>query len=81
MSEAWKIFLVSEAIIIFGGFIVIYIRVNVKLTELELRLKVSENRLNDVEDTDNAMNGKLDKILEKINDVKIELQHKENRKN
>ena len=81
MSEAWKIFLVSEAIIIFGGLIAIYVRVNVKLTELELRMKVSENRLKDVEDTDNAMNGKLDKILEKINDVKIELQHKENRKN
>jgi len=79
MSEGWSIFLIGEAIIIFGGLIAIYVRVNVKLAELDLRMKVSENRLKDVEETDNEMNKKLDRILEKVTSVQIDLQNKQNR--
>jgi len=80
MNQGLVIFLIGQAILIFGGLLTIYVRVNVKLAELDLRMKVSENRLKDVENTDHEMNEKLDKILEKINDVKIEMQNKENRK-
>lgn len=80
MNQGLVIFLIGQAILIFGGLLTIYVRVNVKLAELDLRMKVSENRLKDVENTDHEMNEKLDKILEKINDVKIEMQNKENRR-
>lgn len=80
MSEGWKIFLVGQAVTIIGMIIAIYVAMKVKLAELDLRMKVSENRLRDVEITDHKMNGKLDKILEKVTNVQIELQNKENRK-
>lgn len=79
MSEGWAIFLISEAILIFGGLIAIYVRVNVKLAELDLRMKVSEKRTADMESKEDKMNVKLDTINEKINMVLVELQNKENR--
>lgn len=81
MTEGWMIFLVGQAILMVGGLVAIYVRVNVKLTELDVRMKVSEKRLQDVEVTDNKMNDKLDTIIQKISNVQIELQNKENRKN
>lgn len=80
MTEGWSIFLIGQAIIIFGGLIAIYVRVNIKLTELDVRMRVSEKRLSDVEATDNKMNDKLDTIIEKISRVQVDLQNKENRK-
>lgn len=80
MTQGLVIFLIGQAILIFGGLLTIYVRVNVKLAELDLRMKVSENRLKDVEDTDHEMNSKLDKIIDKINDIKVDIQNKENRK-
>lgn len=79
MSEGWAIFLISEAIVIFGGLLAIYVKVKVSIAELEIRMKVSEARLKDVEDTDHEMNRKLDKILDKVTTVQIELQNKANR--
>lgn len=80
LSEGWVIFLVGEAIVIFGALVGIYVRVSMKLTELEQRMKVSENRLKDVEDTEKSISLKLDTILDKVHEVKVELQLKENRK-
>lgn len=81
MSEGWEIFLISQAIAIMGGLVAIYVRVNIKLTELYVRMRVSEKRIESVELTDNKMNDKLDTIIQKVSDVQIELQNKENRKN
>lgn len=81
MSEGWEIFLISQAVAIMGGLVAIYIRVNIKLTELYVRMRVSEKRIESVELTDNKMNDKLDTIIQKVSDVQIELQNKENRKN
>ena len=80
MTQGWAIFLVGQAIFIVTGLIAIYVRVNVKLAELDLRMKVSENRLRDVEITEGKMNDKLDLILQKVNDIKVDMQNKENRK-
>lgn len=80
MAQGWAIFLIGQAVVIFSGLIAIYVRVNVKLAELELRMKVTENRIKDVEETDSEMNRKLDKILDKVTLVQIDLQNKENRK-
>lgn len=79
MSEGWAIFLIGEAIIIFGGLLAIYVRVNVKLAELDLRMKVSEKRTADMESKEDKMNLKLDAINDKINMVLVELQNKANR--
>jgi hypothetical protein len=81
MSEGWEIFLISQAVAIMGGLVAIYVRVNIKLTELYVRMRVSEKRIESVELTDNKMNDKLDTIIQKVSDVQIELQNKENRKN
>lgn len=80
MTQGWAIFLVGQAIFIVSGIIAIYVRVNVKLAELDLRMKVSENRLRDVEITEGKMNDKLDLIIQKVNDIKVDMQNKENRK-
>lgn len=80
LSERAIIFLISQGVITIGAFITIYVKMSMKLTELDIRMKVSENRLKDVEETDHEMNGKLDKILERVTNVQIELQNKENRK-
>lgn len=79
MSENWIIFLISQAVVIIAGLVAIYVRVNVKMAELEIRMKVSENRIKDVEATEAGMNLKLDTIIEKINHVQVELQNKANR--
>lgn len=81
MSEGWEIFLISQAIAIMAGLVAIYVRVNIKLTELYVRMKVSEKRIEGVEMTDNRMNAKLDTIIEKVSDLQVDLQNKENRKN
>jgi peptidoglycan hydrolase CwlO-like protein len=79
MSENWIIFLISQAVVIMAGLVAIYVRVNVKMAELEIRMKVSENRLGDVEEADIKINDKLDSIIEKINRIHIEIQNKVNR--
>lgn len=79
MTQNWQIFLVGQALVIIGGLIGIYISVKVKLAELEVRMKVNENRLKDVENMDSKMNDKLDHIIDKISTLKAELQNKVNR--
>jgi len=79
MSEGWIIFLITQAVAIFGGLIAIYVRVNVKMAELEIRMKVSEKRIEDIEQMESKMNDKLDTIIDKINAVRVDLQNKANR--
>lgn len=75
LSQGWQIFLTIQAI----GLIGLYIKIVLKMNELEIRMKVSENRQKSAEATENKMNDKLDDILEKISDLKAEVQNKANR--
>ena len=56
-----------------GVLIGIYMRMELKLKELDVRVQA-------LEQTDKAMNVKLDRIIEAIQDVKLELRDKEDRK-
>jgi chaperonin cofactor prefoldin len=49
-----------------GGLIGIYVRMETKMKELDVRVK-------GLEKTDNAMNEKLDRLLEMINDIRVKI--------
>jgi hypothetical protein len=55
-----------------GLLIGIYIRMELKLKELDVRVQA-------LEQTDKAMNAKLDRIIEAIHDVKLDLRDKQDR--
>lgn len=54
------------AIGMLGGLIGIYVRMETKMKELDVRVK-------GLEKTDNAMNEKLDRLLEMINDIRVKI--------
>ena len=66
----------QDVILWLGGFIMtligIYVRMEMKLKELDIRVKSLEN-------TDRAMMVKLDKIIEAIAEIKLELKDKADR--
>ena len=66
------VFLVGQAIAIIGGLIAIYVKVSLKLRELEIRVEM-------IEKEDDYINEKLDKIERAINNLAIQLQNKKDR--
>ena len=66
----------QDVILWLGGFIMtligIYVRMEMKLKELDIRVKSLEN-------TDREMMVKLDKIIEAIAEIKLELKDKADR--
>lgn len=66
------VFLVGQAIAIIAGLITIYVKITLKLKELEIRVEV-------IEKEDDYMMQKLDKIERAINNLAIELQNKKDR--
>jgi hypothetical protein len=66
------VFLVGQAIAIIGGLIAIYVKVTLKLRELEIRVEM-------IEKEDDYINQKLDKIERAINNIAIQLQNKKDR--
>ena len=72
MTVSLIVFLVGQALTIIIGLISIYVKVSLKLKELEVRVSM-------VEKQDDIIAKKLDNILETINRLAIELQNKQNR--
>ena len=72
MVSSLIVFLVGQALTILIGLISIYVKVSLKLKELEVRVSM-------VEKQDDIIAKKLDNILETINKLAIELQNKQNR--
>lgn len=66
------LFLVGQAVAIIGGLIAIYVKVTLKLRELEIRVEMIERE-------DDYINQKLDKIERAINNIAIQLQNKKDR--
>lgn len=58
--------IVMWAIGMLGGLIGIYVRMETKMKELDVRVK-------GLEKTDYAMNEKLDRLLEMINDIRVKI--------
>ncbi len=65
-------FIAGQAIIIIGGLIGIYVKVSLKLKELEIRVNV-------VEKQDDQISRKLDTIAHQLNTLSIQLQNKQDR--
>jgi uncharacterized protein YoxC len=72
MTISLIVFLVGQALTIIIGLFSIYVKVSLKLKELEVRVAM-------VEKQDDIIAKKLDNILETINKLAIELQNKQNR--
>ena len=66
------IFLVGQAIAILTGLIGIYVKVSLKLKELEVRVSV-------VEKQDDQISRKLDVIANQLTNLSIQLQNKQDR--
>lgn len=66
------IFIAGQAIIIIGGLIGIYVKVSLKLKELEIRVNV-------VEKQDDQISKKLDNIFNQLTHLTIQLQNKQDR--
>ena len=66
------IFLAGQAIAILGGLIAIYVKITLKIKELEIRVAM-------IEKEDDYMIQKLEKIERAINNLAIQLQNKADR--
>ena len=66
------LFIIGQAIIIIAGVIGIYVKISLKLKELEIRVSM-------VEKQDDQIYKKLDHILDQINKLSIALQNKQDR--
>ena len=66
------LFIIGQAIVIVIGLIGIYVKISLKLKELEMRVNM-------VEKQDDTLSKKLDHILDQINKLAIALQNKQDR--
>jgi uncharacterized protein YoxC len=66
------LFIIGQAIIIIAGLIGIYVKISLKLKELEIRVSM-------VEKQDDQIYKKLDNILDQINKLAIAMQNKQDR--
>jgi uncharacterized protein YoxC len=66
------LFIIGQAIIIIIGLIGIYVKISLKLKELEIRVSM-------VEKQDDNLSKKLDHILDQINKLFIAMQNKQDR--
>lgn len=72
MGDNIALFLAGQAIAIIVGLISIYVKVSLKLKELEVRVTM-------VEKQDDIIAKKLDNILQTINNLAIAIQNKQDR--
>ena len=72
MQTSLIIFLVGQALTIVIGLISIYVKVSLKLKELEVRVAM-------VEKQDDIITKKLDRIIEAINKMAVDMQNKQDR--
>lgn len=68
----FETFVIGQAVTIIGGLIGIYVKVTLKLKELEVRVNM-------VEKHDDAISKKLDAITEQLKQLFIQLQNKADR--
>jgi hypothetical protein len=66
MSQQIVMWMVGLGVTVIGSILGIYVRMETKMKELDIRVKGLER-------TDNAMNEKLDKLMEMINDIRVSI--------
>jgi len=67
-----SLFLLGQAITIVIGLVSIYVKVSLKLKELEIRVQVVEKK-------DDQISEKLDNITAQLNNLCIQMQNKQDR--
>jgi len=67
-----SLFLLGQAVTIVIGLVSIYVKVSLKLKELEIRVSVVEKK-------DDQISQKLDKITEQLNSLSIQMSTKQDR--
>jgi len=72
MSQELLIFLIGQAVTIVYGWVKLNTQMTIKLKELDIRLEHIENR-------DQYVSQKLDSIFNKISEIQLELSNKQNR--
>jgi peptidoglycan hydrolase CwlO-like protein len=72
MSQELLIFLIGQGAAILYGWVKINTQMTIKLKELDIRLEHIEKKDQDVSQ-------KLDSIFNKISEIQLELQNKQNR--
>ena len=72
MSQELLIFLIGQGAAILYGWVKINTQMTIKLKELDIRLEHIEKKDQDV-------SHKLDSIFKKISEIQLELQNKQNR--
>lgn len=71
---------IIETLLFLGGIIAVWVKVQTKLKELEMRMQALESQLSHVEQQDNRIMSKLDDISDQITELKIKLNDKQDRK-
>lgn len=66
MNQQIIMWMVGLGLTVIGSILGIYVRMETKMKELDIRVKGLER-------TDNAMNEKLDRMLEMINDIRVSI--------
>lgn len=72
MSEGLLIFLISQAVALLIGMIGIYVKISIKIKELELRVRV-------VEKQDSTIINKLDNLGNQLTDMRVMMENKQDR--
>lgn len=72
MSQELLIFLIGQGVAILYGWVKLNTQMTIKLKELDIRLEHIEKKDQDV-------NHKLDNIMQKISEIQVELSNKQNR--
>lgn len=72
MTEGIWIFIISQAIVLIGTAIAMYIRTTTKIKEIDIRLYMQERQ-------DSLILEKLDTISEQITELRIDMQNKKDK--
>ena len=68
-----------ELLVFAAALIGVYVKLQVQLKEFEMRLIAMEGKIKQVEHQDDRIIEKLDELYQKLMDIQIQLQNKQNR--
>lgn len=72
MDSRLVIFIIGQALAVLTGVIAIYVRMSLKIKELEMRMTAVERQ-------DNTIVSKIDSIAEMLVEIRLELQNKQDK--
>ena len=72
MTQSWVMFIIGHAILSAGAIIKLWVDVQVKLAELDVRVKTAESK-------DDILFKKLDQISTQLTELSIQLSNKQDK--